>query len=255
MTTPKVATLSQGGSRYYVHPTTSEKVPGVTSVLNALPKPFLTPWSTKLVAEAAVDNLDAVAALAAADRQGAVDYLKGAPRRSTASSADLGTAAHGIFERMCLGQHIGMLTDDVMPFVKHFSNFFDTVQPEFIEVEQTVWSDTHKYGGSFDGLAKIDGVTCWLDLKTGKSIHADVALQLAAYAHAEVMLKDGEEVPLPQAERGLVLHCRADMGWTLTEVPIDDEVFDHFLALRKTFAWTQMERQIIGKPLAVGGAS
>ena len=196
MTTPKVATLSQGGSRYYVHPTTSEKVPGVTSVLNALPKPFLTPWSTKLVAEAAVDNLDAVAALAAADRQGAVDYLKGAPRRSTASSADLGTAAHGIFERMCLGQHVGTLTDEVMPFVKHFSNFFDTVQPEFIEVEQTVWSDTHKYGGSFDGLAKIDGVTCWLDLKTGKSIHADVALQLAAYAHAEVMLKEGDELPL-----------------------------------------------------------
>jgi len=255
MTTPKVATLSQGGTRYYVHPVTGDKVPGVTSVLNALPKPFLTPWSTKLVAEAAVDNLAAVAALAASDRQGAIDYLKGAPRRSTAASADLGTAAHGIFERMSLGQHIGTVTEDVLPFVKHFSNFFDTVQPEFVEVEQTVWSYAHKYGGSFDGLVRIDGELCWLDLKTGKSIHADVALQLSAYAHADVMVKGEDEVPLPQASRGLVLHCRADSGWTLTEVPIGDDVFSHFLALRDTFTWTQIERNVIGKPLIVGGAS
>jgi len=255
MTTPKIATLSQGGSRWYVHPVTGEKVPGVTSVLNALPKPFLTPWSTKLVAEAAVDNLEAVAALAAVDRQGAVDYLKGAPRRSTASSADLGTAAHGIFERIALGQHIGTVTDEVLPFVRHFDNFIKTVKPEFLEVEQTVWSHTHLYGGSFDALAVIDGVRCWLDLKTGKSIHADVALQLSAYANADVMVKGDEELPLPQAERGLVLHCRADSGWSLTEVPIGPEVFDHFLALRKTFTWTMTERQVIGKPLITGGAS
>ena len=41
MTTPKVSTFRSGSSRFYLHPRTGDKVPGVTSVLNMLPKPFL----------------------------------------------------------------------------------------------------------------------------------------------------------------------------------------------------------------------
>ena len=57
MTTPAVQTIKRGGSRFYVHPQTNAKVPGVTSITGNLPKPFLQYWGQKLVAEEAVDSL------------------------------------------------------------------------------------------------------------------------------------------------------------------------------------------------------
>jgi len=63
MTTPSVQTIKRGGSRFYVHPDTAAKVPGVTSIVGNLPKPFLKFWGEKLVAEEAVDNISAVTSL------------------------------------------------------------------------------------------------------------------------------------------------------------------------------------------------
>ena len=57
MTTPKINTTFRGGSRFYIHPGSGEKVPGVTSVLNMLPKPFLKAWAGKEVATTAVRSL------------------------------------------------------------------------------------------------------------------------------------------------------------------------------------------------------
>ena len=105
MTLPKVQTLKRGGSRFYVEPETQEKVPGVTSILSMLPKPFLTFWSAKMVAEFAVDNFGAYSQLIMnGQRQAAIDLLKGAPRRFTSGRADIGTEAHGLFEMMGRGE-------------------------------------------------------------------------------------------------------------------------------------------------------
>lgn len=262
MTTPKIRTLSTGGSRWYVHPTTGEKCPGVTSVLNMLPKPFLKAWAAKEVATTAVDNLDAIRVLAASDRQGAIDYLKGSPNRNTRAAADIGTAAHGVFEALSLGHPLPALTDEMLPYVRHFSDFLDKVQPTYRMVEETIWSDSHSYAGSFDAFAEIQGHGCWVDNKTTRSgVHAEVALQLSAYSHADFVLREnGTQVALPKAPaggstRGVVVHVRPE-GWALYEVPIGDDVFEFFLALRKTFVWdSAYARQVVGKPIAKGAAA
>lgn len=239
-----------------MHPETGEKVPGVTSVLNMLPKPFLKAWAAKLVAEAAVGNLEHISGLAAADPAGAVDYLKRAPQRFTQAAADVGTAAHGVFEAMSLGHALGPVPADLAPFVAHFGDFLEAVQPEFVEVEETVWSDTHRYAGSFDAFARVQGHGCWIDYKTTKSgVHPETALQLAAYSHADYLLdaNTSEHRPLPVGDRGLVVHVRPE-GWALYEVPIGGEVFSHFLSLRDVFVWDGIARSVVGKPLAKGGA-
>ncbi|WP_036959367.1 hypothetical protein [Promicromonospora kroppenstedtii] len=79
MTNPKINTIKRGGSRLYVHPESARKVPGVTSVLNMLPKGFLKFWASKSVAEYAVNNIGAVVTLAMNDKSAAVDLLKRAP--------------------------------------------------------------------------------------------------------------------------------------------------------------------------------
>lgn len=256
MTTPKVLTLHNGGSRYYVHPETGDKVPGVTSILNMLPKPFLKAWAAKLVAETAVNSIDLVSRMAADDPAGAVDYLKRAPQRNTQGAADVGTAAHGVFEALSLGRPVGRVTPELDPFRRHFEDFLAKVQPRFREVEETVWSDTHKYAGSFDAFAEIDGEGCWIDYKTTKSgVHAETALQLAAYRHADFILdgSTGATRELPVGSRGLVVHVRPE-GWSLYEVPVGPEVFDYFLSLRQVFVWDGMARTVVGKPLVTGAA-
>lgn len=259
MTTPKVATLQRGGSRFYIHPATGDKVPGVTSVLGMLPKPFLKAWAAKVVAETAVEMIGTgeLAAMAGRDPSGAVDYLKRSPGRSTQGAADIGTAAHGIFEVLSLGQPLGKVTPELEPFARHFANFLETVQPEYLRTEDTVWSDTHGYAGSFDALAVIQGQRCWVDNKTTRSgVHAEVALQLSAYRHADYLLdgETGEQLLQPDADRGVVVHVRPE-GWALYEVPVTREVFDFFLDLRRVFTWdTTISRSVVGKPVAKGAA-
>lgn len=251
MTTPKVNTIKRGDSRLYVHPEDARKVPGVTSVVSMLPKPFLTRWAAKSVAEYAVDNLGAVVGLALNDTGGAVDLLKGAPWRDTRKAAETGTAVHELFERIGNGENVGRVHPDLRPYVDHFDAFLKEFSPTFLFQEETVWSDTHAYAGSFDALAEIEGQKVWVDFKTTRSgVHAEVALQLAAYANADFILRsDGSRVPLPKADQGVVLHVRPE-GWSLVPVHIGPEVFEMFVHLRQVFEWVNgMDKGVLGAPL------
>ena len=251
MTTPKVNTIQRGGSRFYVHPDTGDKVPGVTSVINMLPKPFLMPWASKMVAEFALENLGAINALASTDKQAAIDLLKNAPRRNTGKAADMGTDVHDVYDRLAKGEDIGRQHPDMEPYVQNFTEFVDEFQPEFIFTEETVWSDTHGYAGSFDVYCTIQGERVFGDWKTTRSgVHAEVALQLAAYRHADYILRpDGSKVPIPEADGGFVLHTRPE-GWSLVPVNCGDDEFQQFLNLRRVFDWdAEGKKGVIGKPI------
>lgn len=256
---PNVNTIKRGGARLYVHPTDARKVPGVTSIVDCLPKPFLTRWASKAAAEFAVKNLAAVQLLVdAGSDDAAVAMLKDAPWSQTRKAARTGTLAHEAFERMALGGSIadaleaaGEDADEVRPFLDHYAAFLDEFQPTFLFLEETVWSDQHLYAGSFDALAEIEGERVWLDNKTTRSgVHDEVALQLSAYANADFILRaDGTKVPLPKANKAAVVHVRPE-GWSLTPVRIDQDVFDVFLHLREVFDWTQtLHDTVLGAPM------
>jgi hypothetical protein len=257
MTTPKVNTIKRGGARFYVEPDTGEKVPGVTSVLGMMPKDFLRYWAAKEVATTAVEELGTLVSMVLRDPSAAIDHLKKAPDRNTRKAADIGTAAHELFERQSKGESVGRVHPDLEPFVRHFGEFLDTVQPEYIFMEETVWSDTHRYAGSFDAFAIIEGEKVWIDNKTTRSgIHAEVGVQLAAYRFADSILRaDGSRVPMPKADGGAVLHVRPE-GWQLVPVRADRELFEEvFLPLRKVFHYEkEIKSTIVGKAVASGPA-
>lgn len=261
----KVRTITRGGSRFYVSPHDGDvKYPGVTSIVGMLPKPFLTFWAAKMTAEAAVDNLDAVRSIAANDRDGAVDYLKGSHRRYTKARADVGSMAHDAFERMMNGEHVGHVHPDISRHVRNFSEFMAAVNPELVRAEDVAWSDTHEYAGSFDAILRV-----WLDeagmptpdrsgtphvimvdYKTSKSVYPDVALQMSAYAHADKILDpEGGEVPMPEFDGAAVLHV-TESTWSFRPVDTSTRVFSHFLSLRETFRWDrEVSKTVLGKPL------
>lgn len=256
MTEPKVGTIKRGGARLYIDPVNpGTKYPGVTSVLSMLPKEFLKYWAQKVVAECAVDELGTVVQMTLRDREAAIDHLKRAPDRITRTSANIGTEAHSLFERMAKGEAVGRVHPDLEPYKAHIAEFLNSEQPEFLYMEETVWSDTHKYAGSFDWLARIRGELVWGDTKTTKSgIHEEVGVQLAAYSHADCIISpSGERIPLPQADGAAVFHVRPE-GWSLVPVRADRVLFEEvFLPLRKVFDYEkELKRTVIGHPVASG---
>lgn len=256
MTVPKINTIRRKGARFYVEPDSGEKVPGVTSVLSMLPKEFLRYWAAKMVAESAVEQLPTVLQMVLNGQDAAaVDFLKKAPDRNTGEAARIGSDAHDLFERLAKGEDIGRVHPDLEPFVRHFRDFLDTVQPELTFMEETVWSEKHGYAGSFDAYGKINGQNLWLDWKTTRSgVHEEVGLQLAAYAHADFILRpDGSRIPLPKSDGGAVLHVRPE-GWKLVPVRIDDDMFEIFLHLRQVFEYEKnVKSTVVGKPVYAGG--
>jgi hypothetical protein len=263
----KIRTIYRGGSRFYLNTATPDNVyPGVTSVIGMLPKQnFLGPWNARMTAELAVDSIDFVAQMAARDRDGAVDYLRGAARRYTKVRADVGSNAHDLFERLIRGETVYSVHPDLEPYKKHFLEFLAAVNPELVRAEDVAWSDTHEYAGSFDVVMYV-----WLDdngnptpdrsgtrhlimgdWKTSKATYPDVALQMAAYANADFMIDaDGNRTPMPEFDGAAVLHI-TDTQWAFKPVVIDDDVFAQFLRLRGTFDWDRdMSRRVVLKPIA-----
>lgn len=271
----RIGTIKRGGARYYVDHADphADPYPGVTSVVGMLPKPFLQHWAAKMTAELAVDSLDYIGQMAERDREGAVSYLSGASRRYTRARADLGSAAHDVFERLIRGEHVGRVHPDIAPHTEHFREFLRVVNPELIRAEDVAWSDKYRYAGSFDAILRVwfreddkgravptpdrsgEPHVLMVDYKTSKSIYPVVALQMAAYAHADCLIDtDGIRVMHPDYDGGAVLHI-TESGWQFLPVNISDEVFGHFLHLRDVFDWErETSRRVVGKPLARGGA-
>lgn len=271
MTTPKVRTVYRGGARFYEDPTTKARNPGVTSILSMLPKPFLKFWAAKLVAETAVDNIGSLVSLAMTDREGAVDYLKRAPDRTTRDAADTGSDVHDLFETIAKGETPRHIPAELRPYVEHFQDFVAQCEPEFIFLEETVWDDDEGYAGSFDAFGILHGEAAgplrgkrlFFDWKTTRSgVYEEVALQLAGYRRAKHIIRpDGSRVPMPESDGGAVLHVRPE-GWALYPVEtgtfeLDGQevsVFDYFLALRQVFDWdAYIKKNVLGKPVAGGG--
>lgn len=263
-----VQTIKRSGSRFYFDTRAPDhKVPGVTSIVGMLPKPFLGPWNAKETAVLAVDSLAYIKEMAARDREGAIDYLKGAARRYTNTRAKVGSDAHDMFERMVRGDYVGRVHPDLEPYKRNFAEFLETVQPELVGAEDVAWSDAHDYAGSFDATLKVklddngrlhpqgDVAHLMTDWKTGKNTYPDVALQMSAYAHADrIISADGTSRPMPIFDGAAVLHITPDQ-WAFKPVRIDrDDVFATFLRLREIFDWDRdISKTVLGKPIASGG--
>jgi hypothetical protein len=259
-----IRTIQRSGSRFYFNEDAPEiKYPGVTSVVGMLPKPFLAYWQAKMVAELAVDSLDFIEQMAQRDRDGAVQYLKGAATRYTKTRAKVGSDAHDLFERLIRGQYVGRVHPDMEPYRRHFEAFLAAVQPELVRAEDVAWSDTHEYAGSFDGILRLkldengkpdptgEPALVMADWKTSKATYPDVALQMSAYAHADFIVDPaGNREVMPKFDGAVVLHITQDQA-AFKPVRIDEaDVFAQFLHLRQTFEWDRkISKTVLGDPI------
>lgn len=238
MTNPKVQTVTVNGYRHYKHPNIKNlSAPSVTSIIDMLPAPFLRQWNSKVTANAAVDNIEYVNELIMAKKQEkAKMWLKAAPERELSIAADTGDRVHKAIENR-IADPSAPYDHDIEPFIRNFDLFCVEYEPEWLHVEKSVFSVTHLYAGSFDAIARIRDKVTLLDFKTTRSgISAKVALQLAAYSRADVMFDGDVEVPMPQVDQAAALWLRPEK-WGVFPLRIDEDIFETFLALRRTFEW------------------
>lgn len=281
----QIDTTYISGSRFYFDAADpSRMLPGVTSVLNVIPKDFLRWWTGKEAAYAAIQKRDILDRLVRDDgEEETAKWLAGAASRYTKSRSKIGSEAHNAFERMIRGESLGFVSRRIETHVRFFGEFLDRVQPELLRAEDVAWSDTHGYSGSFDAVLRIklddqgmpdpqgDPAVVMCDWKTSKGTYEDVALQMSAYAYADkIIAPDGSSSPMPKVDGGMVLHSRVLPDpeetplWAFKPVEISEPVhgmflkcLDFFSALREWDGEGRgrtrvpgLKERVIGKPIA-----
>lgn len=208
---PVAAKRAKTHTRYYAKDGTW--LPGVTTVLGILNKPALVPWANNL-------------GLAGIKVREYVDVL-----------ANVGNLGHDMIcchNRGVVFQPNGHPADLIDKAENCVLSYFSwakqhTVTP--ILCEAALVSERHRYGGTVDMYALIDGVKTIVDYKTGRAIYPEHVYQVAAYRN---LLE--EHSYTVDAVRILQIGRSEDEGFSekiVGDTSREWEIFSHCLALHK----------------------
>jgi len=127
-------------------------------------------------------------------------------------AAGIGTTVHSMIEHWIFGQDEFIPDENVTREIileakKGFSEYIkwsEKNKVEYLESEVRLISEKYRYGGTADGIVRIDGKVYLLDFKTSKHVYMAHIAQLAAYDQA---IKETE------ATKGYKID-----GWILIEI-------------------------------------
>lgn len=204
------------------------KADGVTWCIdNGIPKPALVGWAGRTVAETAVQQRDRWDDMS---EGAAIEWLKQAPYSDRDKAANKGTKVHTFAEHLARGEEVEV-PPELVGHVDAYLAFRDEWQPTDELLELVVINRTHRYMGTLDLIATVAGERWLLDIKTNRSgPFGEVALQLAAYAHAEAYIDQatGDEEPMPVIDRCGCIWLRTD-GYDLFPYEAGPEIWRTFL--------------------------
>lgn len=205
-------TFTPGNHAYWLaDPDTGKKtrLTSVTGLLGLLGKPALVKWAARAAADHAIDHWDDLAALPMSERR---DQIAAAPDMARNRKAASGTAIHAMAEDLLAGRPVEV-ADEERPRVEGLARFIETSGITVVTAEQLVWSGEDDdlglcaFAGQFDALVKHPRHgALLLDWKTGSGVYADMAVQLAGYAAADMWVVDGEDVPATPVDAWAVAH-------------------------------------------------
>lgn len=269
----KIVRTDNGRNHWYTDTETGERVPGVTTILgDGLPKKNLIKWAATATAEYALDHWDELSELAPSAR---LKKLQGGRYESRDEAATRGTQVHKMGERLIDGEAV-TVPDALRPYVDAYVRFLDEFQLRARHVEALVYSESHRYVGTFDIFGDIllpdmpeyehlprdeDGFVCdaLIDVKTNRSgIFGETALQLAGYRFAEFMQPDPKDpetaFPMPEVAWTGALWIRPG-DYDLIPVTAGSDEHMAFLYAREVGLFDKRARELIGEPVEPPTAS
>lgn len=255
---PPVRRVNRGRGHSYVD-ANGLKVPGVTTILKALPKDALINWAANSTAEAALNRWDELGKLKPAQR---LKELQGARWADKDTASNRGTQVHGLAQRLVHDEQVAV-PPELEGHVQSYVRFLDEFDVQAVLVEATVMSHKHGYAGTLDLIAELLDPDdpepdpdkrrrhSWLlDIKTSRSgIFGETALQLAGYRYADCWVDElGVERPMPEVERTGAVHVRAD-GYDLVPVEADRVQHRALLYVQQVHRWDATARDLVGAPI------
>lgn len=268
----------------------------VTTIIGALDKPGLMYWACEKSAVAAVNQQATWQGMVtdegdacdhqSADTCSAVKWIRDARYRKVPgekSDTEMGTDVHAACEEYVITGARPDVTADVEPYLRQFEDWCQRAQPAYQAAEMTVYSPTYGYAGTCDAVLTVGGVRAIVDYKTSRKVvdsrgnkrgpYPEVALQLAAYAHAEFaaawrprrfekwrrryyLLSEHERanaVAVPEVDAGLVIYITPEYCDAYI-VDVSERVHRAFLYVLEAHRWqVETSRVVLARnPLEVG---
>lgn len=186
-----------------------QKVPGVTTALDVLAKPALVNWAAEEAAKRAVDEWDELAELPISQR---LERIRWGARDKVRAAALRGTEIHALGQKLAEGVEVDVPPEHLGP-VTAYAKWLDKWDVEVLAAETPLASIQHGYAGTADlwgRVGRLDNALCLLDIKTGKGVYKETALQLAAYRYADLFQISGLEQAVPEVDAVYVAHVLPD---------------------------------------------
>lgn len=108
-----------------------------------------------------------------------------------AKSAEEGTLVHDTIEAILRKEPV-VIPDSIKPAISAFMRFYSSNDIIPHKIEERVVSKNHRYAGTMDVLAEVNGVLGVLDVKTSIAVYRDYSIQTSAYIEA---LKEDPNLP------------------------------------------------------------
>ena len=200
-----------------------EYAPSVTTILDSIAKPALVPWAANEGAKFFISHAHEDMKI-----EDMAKGIRGAYRTSSGSALNIGMEVHKWCEEAILwklgkGEAPQSLTrTESKNAINAFREWTKVNDVEWLTVEEKVYHRGHKFAGTVDATAVINGEYCVIDFKTSGAIYSAYHLQCAAYAKAIEDMR-GKEV-----EKAYVL--RFDKKTGEFEAGSSVEIMDNFIA-------------------------
>jgi hypothetical protein len=236
----QVTKVDRRGTRYYDVEGVGE-LPSVTTILNVIAKPALIGWARNVALEKVrLTLMESTPPSTEEEIDRLIDVAKRRPDEVRDTAANFGTQAH-----IAIDNYLAGLPYDSTPEIEVVMDNFKAWQNESgFEIqmaEQVVYSEEHRYAGTFDGIGSLGDSLVVLDWKTSNRAYPEMGLQVAAYAKA---FTEMHKLPISEA---WIIRISKDLP-TANSAPFEalrvadiDKSFDLFLAALSL--WRGMKQQ------------
>lgn len=259
MLLPITTIYKPDGDRWYQNTSTKDEVPGVSSIVDMLPKPALSSWAAKLAAEYAMEHAVDLPNLILEDPVRAKGMIQGASARFAEKAAKEGTMVHHYCEIVARGIRDGVkpkaerMPPIVMPYLKSYVKFIKEFDVMPVMIESVVWDTEVGYAGRLDmacQLRSIDNSIVIVDTKSGASgVWESVSLQQTAYAYASHYYDEENDklIEMPEITATYALWLRPE-GFALIPVDSTETEWEQFKRLRGSLEWKRTRAKKVIKP-------
>jgi hypothetical protein len=239
---PRNAQTDSNGLRYYTWK--GQRYPSVTTIRRLAGIPHgLHQWALNQIINRVLDDAPSIANRLGSGDPGEVALVRHALRQAATEERDKaaqrGTAVH---EAAASGKSLADVGSDIAPHLRQYLDWREKSRVEVLASEFQVWNPTVGYAGTCDLLGRFpDGSTWVIDLKTGKGVYGEHALQLMAYLMAEFVgaddvVDEGLSRELGLAKGIAVLHLGSD-SWEFYSLRPDPATWDAFRGLLTFGVW------------------